>query len=116
MPLGSRALDILSFLASHPGELKTNNEIVKQVWPNTFVDEANLRVHLSAVRKALGDTQRSPRFISNVPGRGYAFIAPLERTTRQPPHLSLRSRIRTPDAFPRAFSAGRKASQELLAS
>nr|WP_234894023.1 winged helix-turn-helix domain-containing protein [Sinorhizobium medicae] len=79
VPLGSRALDILSFLASHPGELKTNNEIVKQVWPNTFVDEANLRVHLSALRKALGDTQRSPRFISNVPGRGYAFIAPLER-------------------------------------
>lgn len=79
MPLGSRALDILSFLASHPGELKTNNEIVKQVWPNTFVDEANLRVHLSALRKALGDTQRSPRFLSNVPGRGYAFIAPLER-------------------------------------
>ena len=77
VPLGSRAADILIFLASHPGQLKTNAEIVKHVWPDTFVEEANLRVHISALRKALDDTQRESKFIANVPGRGYTFIANL---------------------------------------
>ncbi len=79
VPLGSRAIDILLFLLHHPGELKTNAEIVRQVWPDTFVAEANLRVHVSALRKALGDIKREPQFIANVPGRGYTFIAPVSR-------------------------------------
>lgn len=79
VPLGSRAVDILLFLLNHPGELKTNTEIVRKVWPDTFVDEANLRVHVSALRKALGDIKREPQFIANVPGRGYTFIAPVSR-------------------------------------
>ncbi|WP_069063812.1 winged helix-turn-helix domain-containing protein [Sinorhizobium sp. RAC02] len=77
VPLGSRAADILIFLAAHAGELKTNAEIVRHVWPDTFVEEANLRVHISALRKALDDIQKEPKFIANVPGRGYAFIAEL---------------------------------------
>ncbi|MBB4189388.1 DNA-binding winged helix-turn-helix (wHTH) protein [Sinorhizobium terangae] len=97
VPPGSRALDILLFLISHPGELKTNAEIVRQVWPDTFVDEANLRVHVSALRKALGDTQREPRFIANIPGRGYTFIAPVEHhgpraASSLPPHKLQRER------------------------
>lgn len=79
VPLGSRAIDILLFLLNHPAELKTNAEIIRQVWPDTFVDEANLRVHVSALRKALGDVKREPQFIANVPGRGYTFIAPVNR-------------------------------------
>lgn len=75
VPLGSRAVDILIFLAAHPGEIKTNAEIFRHVWPDTFVEEANLRVHISALRKALGDTHGEPRFVANVPGRGYVFIA-----------------------------------------
>ncbi|HEV7305693.1 ATP-binding protein [Ensifer sp.] len=77
--LGSRAIDILLFLISSPGELKANHDIVKQVWPDTFVDEANLRVHVSALRKALGDTRGEPQYIANIPGRGYVFVAPVER-------------------------------------
>jgi len=65
----------LLFRLSEPGALKTNAEIFSAVWPSTFVDDANLRVHVSALRKALGDTQREPRFIANVPGRGYCFVA-----------------------------------------
>lgn len=77
--LGSRAIDILLFLVSHPGELKANQEIVERVWPRTFVDEANLRVHVSALRRALGETKGEPQFIANVPGRGYIFVATVER-------------------------------------
>ncbi|MDL2406837.1 winged helix-turn-helix domain-containing protein [Rhizobium calliandrae] len=76
--LGSRAIDILLFLATDPGTVKSNSEIVRHVWPQTFVDEANLRVHMSALRKALGDNQSDPQFIVNLPGRGYTFIAPVE--------------------------------------
>lgn len=77
IPLGSRALDILIYLVRNAGELQTNAAIIKNSWPDTYVDEANLRVHISALRRALGDTKREPQFIANVPGRGYAFIGPL---------------------------------------
>jgi len=82
--LGSRATDILLFLSAHPGQLKTNQEIVKHVWPDTFVDDANLRVHVSALRKALCDTKAEPQFIANVPGRGYTFVARLQRRAEMP--------------------------------
>ncbi|MXN45611.1 hypothetical protein GR138_10430 [Shinella kummerowiae] len=65
MVLGSRAADILIFLAAHAGDLKTNAEIVRHVWPDTFVEEANLRVHISALRKALDDIQKEPKAIAS---------------------------------------------------
>ncbi|MBB5537203.1 ATP-binding protein [Rhizobium giardinii] len=82
IPLGSRAIDVLIHLATHAGELRTNSQIVKHVWPDTFVEEANLRVHISALRKALGDTQREPQFIANIPGRGYTFVAQVRKEQR----------------------------------
>ncbi len=109
VPLGSRAADILIFLASHPGELKTNAEIVRHVWPNTFVEEANLRVHISALRKALDDTQKEPKFITNVPGRGYTFIADLAQPASQPAPVPAGLPV-----APRIF--GREQSIALIAS
>jgi predicted ATPase/DNA-binding winged helix-turn-helix (wHTH) protein len=84
VPLGSRAIDILLFLISSPGELRTNDEIIKHVWPHTFVDETNLRVHVSALRKALGDTKSESRFIANIPGRGYTFVGQVSRHAHNP--------------------------------
>ncbi|WP_377298675.1 winged helix-turn-helix domain-containing protein [Rhizobium sp. SGZ-381] len=68
-------MDILACLALNAGKLLTNAEIIRYAWPDTFVDETNLRVHISAIRRALGDTKRESVYISNVPGRGYIFIA-----------------------------------------
>ncbi len=79
IPLGSRAMDILIYLVRNAGQLQTNAAIIKNSWPDTYVDEANLRVHISALRRALGDTRREPQYIANVPGRGYSFIGPLTR-------------------------------------
>ena len=76
--LGSRALAILTALVERPGELVTKGELIAQVWPDTFVDEAALRVHVSALRRALGDGQAGRRFLANVPGRGYQFVAPVK--------------------------------------
>lgn len=73
--LGGRALDILITLTGRPGETVTKDELIARVWPNTFVEEANLRVHMSALRKALGDGQAGRRYVSNIAGRGYAFVA-----------------------------------------
>src|SRR5262249_2775527 len=57
LQLGSRALDLLSVLVEHPGALVTKEDLVARVWPGTFVVEGNLRVHMAALRRALGDGQ-----------------------------------------------------------
>jgi predicted ATPase/DNA-binding winged helix-turn-helix (wHTH) protein len=78
-PLGSRAIDILVCLLEQAGQMVTKQELLKRAWPNTFVDEANLRVNVSALRKALGDGQAGRRFIVNLTGQGYSFVAPVRR-------------------------------------
>ena len=75
--LGSRALEILTVLVENPGELVTKEEPIGRVWPDTFVEEGNLRVHMAALRRALGDGQAGNRYVVTVPGRGYRFVAPV---------------------------------------
>ena len=73
--LGSRALDILVALVARAGEVVGKEELIAAIWPNTFVEENNLRVHMTALRKALGDDHAAARYIVNIPGRGYSFVA-----------------------------------------
>jgi DNA-binding winged helix-turn-helix (wHTH) protein len=73
--LGSRAFDILLALVERAGELVTKQELVTKVWPNTFVEESSLRVHMAALRRTLGDGQAGNRFIATTPGRGYTQFA-----------------------------------------
>ena len=75
--LGSRALDILIALADRAGELVTKDELVTRAWPNTIVEESNLRAQIALLRKALGDSGGAAHFIVAVPGRGYRFVAPI---------------------------------------
>src|SRR5215468_4338947 len=79
--LGARALDILIALVERAGQVVSSEELFSIVWPSTFIEESNLRVHISALRKALGDGQLGTRFILSVPRRGYMFIATVERTS-----------------------------------
>ena len=76
VPLGSRALEILIVLLERPCELVSKQELMARVWPNIFVEPANLTVHISALRRMLRDGQDGNRFIINIPGRGYSFVAP----------------------------------------
>ena len=73
--LGSRALEILIVLLECPGKLVSKQELMARVWPNVFVEPANLTVHISALRRMLRDGQDGNRFIINIPGRGYSFVA-----------------------------------------
>src|SRR5437899_5045670 len=74
LPLGGRALDILNYLADRPGEVIAKQELIDHVWPDVTVEEGSLRVHVAAIRKALGDGQFGNRYIANVKARGYSFV------------------------------------------
>src|SRR3954465_1690553 len=74
LPLGGRALDILIYLAERPGEVIAKQELIDHVWSDVTVDEGSLRVHVAAIRKALGDGQFGNRYIANIKGRGYSFV------------------------------------------
>jgi DNA-binding winged helix-turn-helix (wHTH) protein/energy-coupling factor transporter ATP-binding protein EcfA2 len=74
LSLGSRALDILIYLAECPREVIAKKELIDHVWPDVTVEEGSLRVHVAAIRKALGDGQFGNRYIANVKGRGYSFV------------------------------------------
>ena len=77
--LGGRALDLLAALAERAGETISKEELIGRAWPGSVVEEAALRVHVAALRKALGDGRAGRRYIANLSGRGYAFIAPVTR-------------------------------------
>src|SRR6266568_2554144 len=84
LPLGDRALDILTYLADRPGEVIAKQELIDHVWSDVTVEEGSLRVHVAAIRKALGDGQFGNRYIANIKGRGYSFVgtvAPLTGNT-----------------------------------
>ena len=74
LPLGGRALDILIYLAERPGEVIAKQELIDHVWSDVTVEEGSLRVHVAAIRKALGDGQFGNRYIANIKGRGYSFV------------------------------------------
>lgn len=72
--LGVRAFDLLVALTEKPGEICAKEELLRRVWPDEMVDEANLRIHIGALRKALGDGRDGARYIVNIIGRGYSFV------------------------------------------
>jgi DNA-binding winged helix-turn-helix (wHTH) protein len=74
LPLGSMALDILIYLAERPGEVIAKQELLDRVWSDVVVEQGSIRVHVFAIRKALGDGQFGNRYIANIKGRGYVFV------------------------------------------
>jgi len=85
--LGSRAFEILVALVERAGKLVGKDELVARVWPQTFVEESNLKIQISTLRRALGDGQGGHRYILTIPGQGYNFVAPvtLEAPSADPP-------------------------------
>ena len=75
--MGGRALDILQVLVERAGRVVRKEQLIALVWPTSVVEEINLRVHIAALRRALGDGENGQRYIVNVPQCGYSFIAPV---------------------------------------
>jgi DNA-binding winged helix-turn-helix (wHTH) protein/TolB-like protein/Tfp pilus assembly protein PilF len=84
VPLTPKAFDILLILIESGGHLVPKDDLMKRVWPSTFVEEGNLTQNVSLVRKALGENANGPQYIETVPRRGYRFVSPVSvRTNTQ---------------------------------
>ncbi len=88
LEIGSRALEILIALVERPGDLVTKEELVARAWPDTVVDESNLRAQVAALRRVLRDGRRGARYLVTVPGRGYRFVAPVANAAPKPPRTT----------------------------
>ncbi len=84
VPLTPKAFDILLYLVRNPRRLATREELMKAVWPDSFVEETNLTVNISFLRKTLGEISAGDPFIETVPRKGYRFIAPVKGGGDQP--------------------------------
>src|SRR5262245_44382668 len=76
--LTPKTLETLLILLESSGRIVGKDELKKRLWPDTFVEEANITFNIQQVRKALGDDARNPQFVETVARRGYRFIAPVE--------------------------------------
>jgi len=93
--LPAKALDTLFVLIQRRGEVVTKDELMKEVWPDAFVEEGNLSQSIHVLRRALGESVEDHRYIVTVPGRGYRFVAEVREIaeikcdpTRMPPPIS----------------------------
>jgi DNA-binding winged helix-turn-helix (wHTH) protein/tetratricopeptide (TPR) repeat protein len=73
--LTPKVFDTLVCLVRNRGRLLTKDELLKEIWPGTFVEEVNLAVNISTLRKTFGENPQDNRYIETVPGRGYRFVA-----------------------------------------
>jgi DNA-binding winged helix-turn-helix (wHTH) protein len=79
VPLTSQTFDILKILLQHHGQVVTKNELMKDVWPDSFVEENNLTVRMSALRKVLCKDENGRHYVETVHGRGYRFVGKVRR-------------------------------------
>jgi DNA-binding winged helix-turn-helix (wHTH) protein/TolB-like protein len=83
--LTPKAFDTLLFLVENHGHVLEKNELMKALWPGSFVEEGNLTDNVSKLRQALGDDRKSPQYIETVARRGYRFIAEVQEVGNQRP-------------------------------
>src|SRR3979409_238224 len=96
VPLGARAMDLLIVLLEQGNKVVGRRTLIERVWPKRGAEQVSLRVHISALRKALDRSAPGRRYIANVPGRGYGFVVPvtsLSSPTSEDLQPSSRSRL-----------------------
>jgi predicted ATPase/DNA-binding winged helix-turn-helix (wHTH) protein len=81
--LGSRAMDILIALTERAGEVVSSRQLIARIWSGTRIEKGSLRFHVAALRKVLAEGQPETRYITNVPGQGYCFVAPISRAGKK---------------------------------
>ena len=99
--VGARAFDLLVALVRGAGEVVGKLELLAAAWPGLTVEESNLRVHITGLRKAIGDGQDGRRFIVNTPGRGYSFVAPVSAANGGRPPAVLQRAVEPVSTLPR---------------
>jgi DNA-binding winged helix-turn-helix (wHTH) protein/TolB-like protein len=81
--LTRRAFEVLLYLVQNPGRVISRDELLKNVWPDTFVDENSLAQSISALRRALDEKPGDNNYIATLPGRGYQFVSPVKLTASE---------------------------------
>ena len=84
VPLKPKILDLLLFLVKKQGQLIGKDELMREIWPNAIVEDNNLTVSMSILRKTLGETRGGQKFIETVPRRGYRFVAEVTELSPEP--------------------------------
>ena len=95
IPLTPKVFEVLAVLVQSHGHVVGKDQIMKSVWPDSFVEESNLTQNISVLRRALGDGNEDGQLIETVPRRGYRFTAPVRELTPS----------RSPAASPRVRQA-----------
>jgi DNA-binding winged helix-turn-helix (wHTH) protein len=95
IPVAPKAFETLLVLVRRSRDVVTKEELLKEVWPNSFVEESNLSQNIFLLRKALGDTAENRQYIVTLPGRGYRFAAPVRTVTERGETLVAHARTRT---------------------
>jgi predicted ATPase/DNA-binding winged helix-turn-helix (wHTH) protein len=106
VPLGARAMDILIVLVEQANQVVSRRTLIERVWPKRGADEVSLRVHISALRKALAQNDPTRRYVTNVPGRGYSFVVPITSPSVETAEIDLSSRSRLPVRLTRMVGRG----------
>ena len=96
VPLTPKVFDILLTLVENSGQVVSKDDLMKRVWPNTFVEEGNLTQNISLLRKALGETPGGVQFIETVPRRGYRFVAETSEASEIHPRVSTQPVLTAP--------------------
>ena len=97
VPLKPKILDLLLFLVEMRGQLVVKEDLMREIWPDSIVEENNITVSMSILRKTLGDDQITHQFIETVPRRGYRFLAEVTEVIPEKPTPSV---PRRPDIQP----------------
>jgi eukaryotic-like serine/threonine-protein kinase len=89
VPLSPKAFDLLLVLTQRSGQVVLKDDLMKLLWPDTFVEESNLGQHVFQLRKALGERPQDHTYITTVPGRGYRFAQTVETVADAPAHSEI---------------------------
>jgi DNA-binding winged helix-turn-helix (wHTH) protein/Tol biopolymer transport system component len=111
-----KAFETLLVLVRRSREVVTKEELLKAIWPDSFVEEANLNQNIFMLRKALGDTLEERRYIVTLPGRGYRFAAPVRIVSEESEVLIAQMRSRTEIAIEETAAASDLQNTGLVAA
>jgi TolB-like protein/DNA-binding winged helix-turn-helix (wHTH) protein/Flp pilus assembly protein TadD len=95
VPLSPKVLEILMVLVRNRGHIVEKEQLLNEIWPDSFVEEGNINVRVSALRKVLGETADGRDYIQTIPRRGYRFAAAIERVSQEPADLVVQRRTVT---------------------
>jgi len=98
--LTSRVFDTLLYLVRHHHRVISKDELMREIWPDTLVEENNLNKNISILRRLLGETKDEHRFIVTIAGRGYEFVADVERLGNEEPESLPKNSAATDPATP----------------